>query len=87
MVVFSKAFVLLCLALAAGALASPVRAETCRRPATARAAARKPVDCKPTEKLVPYEAERSRDRPGVFQFGGTELRVGGRVQMDYDTRR
>lgn len=76
---------LLCLALASGSTAA--QAEACRRPDTARASNRQPVWCKPEEKLVPYEAERSRGRPGVFEFDGTELRVGGRVQMDYESRR
>ena len=42
------------------------------------------------EKVVPYEpgAQRAGRQPGFIDVGsGTEIRVGGRVQMDYDTRR
>lgn len=75
----------LSLALAAPA---PAQADACRVPAKAAAAKARDSGCKPQEKIVPYEPDQARARPGVFQFGnGTEVRVGGRVQMDYDSRR
>jgi hypothetical protein len=46
--------------------------------------------CLKQEKVVPYEpgAQRAGRQPGFIDLGsGTEIRVGGRVQMDYDTRR
>jgi hypothetical protein len=51
---------------------------------------RKAVDCKPSERLRPYEPDKSRagrDRGFIDLDNGTELRVGGSVRMDYDVRR
>jgi hypothetical protein len=71
-------------------VATDVTAAACRRPARdSRVNDHAETDCKPQERLVPYDGERaSRSGPGFVDLGnGTELRVGGRAQMDYDTRR
>jgi hypothetical protein len=68
---------------------SSASAEACRSPAVARGE-RKAVDCKPSERLRPYEPDKSRagrDRGFIDLDNGTELRVGGSVRMDYDVRR
>ena len=50
------------------------------RPTSRQAAAEKPVPFDPREVR--------RRQPGRFDFGnGTEVRIGGRVQADYDLRR
>lgn len=43
--------------------------------------------CNPPQRPTPYEPETPQGRAGVFRFGGTEIRIGGRVQMDYGGRR
>ena len=76
-------------AIAIGLASSQASAEACRRPAEARGE-RKSADCKPSERLRPYEPEKTRagrDRGFIDLGNGTELRVGGSVRMDYDVRR
>ena len=78
-------------ALAAALLAiSAAQAETCRAPASGDKAASAGTRCKPSERLQPYEpgaVRAGRDRGFIDLGNGTEVRVGGRAQMDYDVRR
>jgi hypothetical protein len=77
------------LAILIGLVSSQASAEACRRPAEPRGE-RKAADCKPSERLRPYEPEKTRagrDRGFIDLGNGTELRVGGSVRMDYDVRR
>ena len=77
------------LLLPALVVSSAVSAEPCRpAEATAKPLAGRPT-CESSERLKPYDPEGARAgrRPGSIDFGnGTEVRVGGRVQMDYETR-
>ena len=73
------------------ALSGSASADSCRR-ADDGAGRRKagPDACRPDERLRPYEpgAARAGRDPGFVELGnGTEVRVGGRVRMDYDVRR
>ena len=70
-------------------VSSQAYADACPRPAKAPGE-RKAADCKPSERLRPYEPEKTRpgrDRGFIDLGNGTELRVGGSVRMDYDVRR
>ena len=65
-------------------------AETCRKPAGTSGAARRARDCPPDERVQPYDPDRLKAgrTPGLIDLGnGTEVRIGGRVRMEYDTRR
>jgi hypothetical protein len=78
--------------LAAAALlaVSGAQAESCRTPAAGDKGAAARTDCRPSERLQPYEpgaARTGRDRGFIDLGNGTEVRVGGRAQMDYDVRR
>lgn len=67
---------------------SAVLADPCRR--TDEPGGRKAVACTQSERLRPYEPDRERAgrEPGFVDLGnGTEVRVGGRVQMDQELRR
>jgi hypothetical protein len=80
-----RALVPACILAIASTAAS---AEACRRPAGE--ARDRAADCKPSERLQPYDPDRVRAgrSPGFVDLGnGTEVRVGGRVRMDYDVRR
>ncbi len=69
--------------------ATTAAAKPCR-PGDVRSASQERPGCERPEKLVPYEpgAQRTERPPGFINLGnGTEVRVGGRVQMDYDRRR
>lgn len=86
-----KALSLLALASFAIAPLDAALADSCRR-ADDRLVAneRARPDCRPDERLRPYEPDRVRAGrdPGFVDLGnGTEVRVGGRVRMDYDARR
>jgi hypothetical protein len=64
-------------------------ADACRRKAEDKAG-RFSTDCPQDERLQPYDPSRvgSGSAPGFIELGnGTEVRVGGRVRMDYDVRR
>jgi len=69
--------------------ASGARAEWCPdRPRTGRDAPER--RCGPDERLRPYDPDAARRgrSPGSIDLGnGTEVRIGGRVQMEYDVRR
>ena len=74
-------------------LAGAAQADACRR-ADDGASGRKAnarEDCRAEDRLRPYEpgsAVRAGRDPGFVDLGnGTEVRVGGRVRMDYDVRR
>lgn len=74
------------------ALSGAASADSCRRAAdgTGRRKAGPEETCRPDERLRPYEpgAVRAGRDPGFVDLGdGTEVRVGGRVRMDYDVRR
>lgn len=81
---------LLCFALIGCAIPVPARdalgearPDRPRHSAPAREAAR-------PAKLEPYDPDRVRagSRPGFIDLGnGTEVRIGGRTRLDYDTRR
>jgi hypothetical protein len=77
------------LLLVASILPGAARAEACRgEPSRSGRAAATP--CREEDRLRPYEPDRPRsDRaPGSIDLGnGSELRVGGRVGMDYEVRR
>lgn len=77
------------LAAAAPLLAgSAAWADACRQPAAKSPAAQK-GDCPQGERLQPYDPDRVKAGriPGFVDLGnGTELRIGGRVRMDYDRR-
>jgi hypothetical protein len=78
----------LLLTLGVSIAAETAQAEPCRPPAKTARVADRAADCARREKFVPYEPEPARSRGGFLDLGnGTEVRVGGRVQMDYDTRR
>ena len=69
---------------------SPALSETCRLPAGEAKSPANRSRCNPAQRLQPYhpDAVRSGKRPGFIDLGnGTEVRVGGRAQMDYDMRR
>lgn len=76
---------LLLVPAAGGALAAPCPpGEGPRGKRTGRPA------CEGAEKLRPYDpdAARAGRSPGFIDLGhGTEVRIGGRVRMDYDARR
>lgn len=70
--------------------ASPALSESCRLPASGAKSPGGRSACKPEERLRSYEPDvvRSGKQPGFINLGnGTEVRVGGRAQMDYDVRR
>ena len=75
----------------AGSLAvgvGPALADPCRG-AKARKASRL-SECAPPRKVEPYDPDRVRAgrTPGFIDLGnGTEVRIGGRVRMEYDVRR
>lgn len=72
------------LATATATAASPCRDGTQPRSGKAR------PDCPPPRKFEPYDpdAVRAGSRPGFIDLGGgTEVRVGGRVRGEFDTRR
>ena len=79
------------LACAAALAGTSVEAETCAPPpprAKARSTAGR--DCLPPRKFEPYDPDRQRagSRPGFIDLGnGTEVRIGGRARLEYDTRR
>jgi hypothetical protein len=76
--------------LGAAAFATSASARPCRPGETPRALAEGRRTCDPAERLKPYDphAARTGTRAGFIDLGGgTEVRVGGRVQMDYDVRR
>ena len=76
---------------AAGLLAigaAPALADPCVRP-KGKTVSRSP-DCGKPRKIEPYDPDRVRAgrNPGFIDLGnGTEVRIGGRVRMDYDVRR
>ena len=79
----------LTLAALLAAFSLPAAAESCRRAGEPDARRQNPSDCADSERLQPYDPDRVRagNRPGIIDLGnGTEVRVGGRVQFDYDTR-
>ena len=81
----TRLLIVLPLALTAAA----ADAKPCR-PVDARESRAERPGCDKGEKLVPYEpgAQRAGRSPAFIDLGnGTEVRVGGRVQMDYDRRR
>ena len=73
-------------------LAGGAQADACRR-VDDGAGARKAMprqECRAEDRLRPYEpgSVRAGREPGFVDLGnGTEVRVGGRVRMDYDGRR
>ena len=78
----------LCLAAAVALTSGAAFADSC--PRSGDSGKRKAADCKPTERLQPYDPNKVRAgrEPGFIDLGqGSELRVGGRVRMDYDVRR
>jgi hypothetical protein len=80
--------ILLVLSLAAAAV--PAVAKPCKSTDLQGRSAVPQSGCERQEKLMPYEpgAQGAGRQPGFIDLGGgTEIRVGGRVQMDYDTRR
>ncbi len=73
-----------------GLAVSAAEARPCRSGEAPRALAEGRRTCEAGERLRPYDPDalRAATRPGFIDLGGgTEVRVGGRVQMDYDTRR
>ncbi|NNM71928.1 hypothetical protein [Enterovirga aerilata] len=65
-------------------------ARPCRPGEAPRFSAAGRPSCDNGERLRPHDPEGQRvgRRPGFIDLGnGTEVRIGGRVQMDYDTRR
>ena len=78
-------------ALAASWLLTPAPAPALAQSCPDRAAKRaKSADCAPPRKIEPYDPVRvSAGRtPGFVDLGnGTEVRISGRVRMDYDLRR
>ena len=70
---------------------APALAEACRVPDRAdRRTAFRAKPCLPAERLTPYDPDRVRAgrMPGFIDVGGgTEVRIGGRARLDYDTRR
>jgi hypothetical protein len=84
----TKAALHLCLGAAVALTSGAALAESC--PRSGEAGKRKAADCKPSERLQPYDPDKVRAgrEPGFIDLGqGSELRVGGRVRMDYDVRR
>jgi hypothetical protein len=84
----SKVALQLCLAAAVAFASGAAFADAC--PRSGDAGKRKAADCKPSERLQPYDPDKVRAgrEPGFIDLGqGSELRVGGRVRMDYDVRR
>lgn len=80
----------LALLLVALALTGPAHAEACRRTESEASRAGPAAPCPPGRRVEPYDpdAVRAGRRPGTIDFGnGTEVRIGGRVRMDYDVRR
>ena len=66
-----------------------VAAASCPADDAARRRAAGRPECRPAQKLEPHDPDRQRAarRPGFIDLGnGTEVRVGGRVRMDYDAR-
>ena len=64
-------------------------ADTCLNPTTKTKSA-KSRDCPPAAKVEPYDPDRVKAgrNPGFIDLGnGTEVRIGGRARMDFDTRR
>ena len=71
-------------------LAASAEARPCRPGETPRFLANGRASCDGHEKLKPHDTDGPRGgrAPGFVDLGnGTEVRIGGRVQMDYDTRR
>ena len=66
-------------------------AESCRSPPGVKETpASRTRDCPPEERLQPYDPDRVKAGRslGVIDLGnGAEVRIGGRVRMEYDTRR
>ena len=82
--------ILLLLVLSLAAAAVPAEAKPCKTRDARAGNAAPQSSCERQGRLVPYEpgAQRAGRQPGFIDLGGgTEIRVGGRVQMDYDTRR
>ena len=76
--------------LFASALTAPAQARPCRPGEAPRFSGEGRPSCEAGEKLRPYDpaAQRTGSRPGFIDLGnGTEVRVGGRVQMNYDSGR
>lgn len=72
------------------AFTTSASARPCRSGETPQALAEGRRTCEPGERLKPYDPDalRAGTRPGFIDLGGgTEVRVGGRVQMEYETRR
>lgn len=66
------------------------RAEACREPAPSAKSQLSKGGCPPERRVQPYDPDRVRTgrTPGFIDLGqGTEVRIGGRVRMEYDTRR
>ena len=82
---------LLALAILLAAGGGAASAEWCRQPARGtRQVDERTARCKPEDKLRPHDPDRLRAgrQPGFIDLGGgTEVRVGGRVRLDYDVRR
>jgi hypothetical protein len=75
--------------LCASASLASAEARPCRPGEAPRFSPQGRPTCEGAQKLQPYDpaAQRSGSRPGFVDLGnGTEVRVGGRVQMDYDAR-
>jgi hypothetical protein len=79
-----------CALLWTAALLGSAEARPCRPGEAPRFSAEGRPSCETGERLKPYDptAQRAGSRPGFIDLGnGTEVRVGGRVQMEYDARR
>lgn len=79
--------------LCAGSLilsAAPALAESCRLPDRPDRKTARGTPCPPAERLTPYDPDSARSGRmlGFIDLGqGTEVRIGGRARLDYDTRR
>lgn len=81
---------LLLAALVWAAAAGTAAADTCRRTEAGRDVPVRTERCAPENRVEPYDPDRVRAgrRPGFIDLGnGTEVRIGGRVRLDADTRR
>lgn len=79
-----------CALLWTAALLADAEARPCRPGEAPRFSDDGRAHCDTGDKLRPVDpaAPRAGSRPGFIDLGGgTEVRVGGRVQMDYDARR
>ena len=76
--------------LIAAALPNAAAADACRRADTPSRAKAAGEDCRPEDRLVPYDPDavrRGREAGFIDLGNGSEIRIGGRVRIDYDVRR